>query len=417
VLFRSDKVKRAIAAIINLEDEIGEDSKMGLWGFSYDSLMKNKKIPITESQKRKIIDDLESRLQRFASNTDYMFSVHAAENASIRLIHYYQQHNDHENIHRLLKSYGHLVTAGAESGSALVGMNWVEKMLDLYYTYGMKKEAEGLAQLLEKLGARLEKEMHTFSQEVKIPIEETEQYFSKILGDTFEKSLIHLAVEFIPDSKKTELQVKELAKEAPLTFLIPHVIKDREGRTLAQIGSIDEDLDGHVVQQISQNMQIASPFLNEIIKRAFIKYQPSLENIVDYLYLSPMFLAENKPVIMTGLDAYRKDNHLVAAHLLIPQIENSLRNLLRLSGGTMYKPGRNGGLFLKTLDEILREELIINTLGEDITRYLQILLTDQRGWNLRNDICHGMAPFTVFGPVLTDRVFHILLVFALIRSK
>jgi hypothetical protein len=413
----SDRAQRVIAAIIGLEDGIGDDSKIGLWGFSFDALMKNKKIPLSEIQKSKILADLETRLQRFVANTDYSFSVYAAENAAMRLVQYYQRQNDNKNIQRILRVYGDLLTESAEKGSALVGLNGVEKLLDLYYSHGMKKEAEGLAQLIEKLGKRIEEEMHTFSHEVKIPTEEVEQYFSKILEGSFDKSLIHVANEFIPNPEKIALQVKEFAKEAPLTFLIPLAIKDREGRTLARIGPIEEDFNGHVVHQISQNMQFEAPFLNEAIKRVFSKYQPSIENIIDYLYLSPMFIPENKNVILAGMEAYRRDDHLVTAHLLIPQIENSLRHLLRLLGGTIYKPGRNGGLFLKTLDEILREEVVNKAIGEDIAQYLQILLTDQRGWNLRNDICHGMAPFNIFGPVLTDRLFHVLLVFALVRSK
>ncbi|MGB0789569.1 MAG: DUF4209 domain-containing protein, partial [Marinirhabdus sp.] len=38
---------------------------------------------------------------------------------------------------------------------------------------------------------------------------------------------------------------------------------------------------------------------------------------------------------------------------------------------------------LKTFDDILRDEIVKQVLGEDIQIYLRVLFTDQRGWNLR----------------------------------
>ena len=47
-----------VRTIIQYEDRIGEDSKPGLWGFSFDLLVGNKKIVLEEGDLKKIIDDL-----------------------------------------------------------------------------------------------------------------------------------------------------------------------------------------------------------------------------------------------------------------------------------------------------------------------------------------------------------------------
>lgn len=412
-----EQVQQAISTIIALEDEIGQDTNIGLWGFSFDTLMKNKKIPLTEEQRSKIISDLEARLQRFITNPDYSFSVYAAENAAMRLVQFYQKQNDHPQIHRVLRAYGNLVVESVEQNRALAGLASVEKLWDIYFSHGMRKDAEALAPLLEKLGKRTDEEMQTMTHEIKVPTEELEKYYAQFLDKSLEEALIRIAVKFVPEPEKIETQVKDLAKEAPLTFLITHSLMDRDGRTIARIGSIEVDLDGHIIYQTSQNLQFESPFLNELFKRTFSQYQPSLEDLMEYLYQSPIFQAEDRFIIQAGIEAYRQENHLVAAHLLIPQIENILRFLLQTSGGSIYKPGRNGGMFLKTLDEILREEVVRIALGNDVAQYLQILLTDPRGWNARNNVCHGMAHPSLFGPVLTDRLFHVLLVLALIRNQ
>ena len=44
-------------ALISYEDKITDDAKLGLWGFSYDALFDNDKVPLTDKLKQKIIDN------------------------------------------------------------------------------------------------------------------------------------------------------------------------------------------------------------------------------------------------------------------------------------------------------------------------------------------------------------------------
>jgi len=46
---------------------------------------------------------------------------------------------------------------------------------------------------------------------------------------------------------------------------------------------------------------------------------------------------------------------------------------------------------LKNLNDILREPAIKACLGEDLRLYLLTFLADERGQNIRNTICHGLA--------------------------
>jgi hypothetical protein len=59
----------------------------------------------------------------------------------------------------------------------------------------------------------------------------------------------------------------------------------------------------------------------------------------------------------------------------------------------------------------------VTGLGENVVHYLRVLFTDQRGWNIRNDVCHGITAVAAFSSQLTDRIFHALLVLALLRER
>src|SRR5690606_12004382 len=110
-------------------------------------------------------------------------------------------------------------------------------------------------------------------------------------------------------------------------------------------------------------------------------------------------------------------SYINSVHLLIPQIEDAIRNLVEISGGSILKPSKNGGFNYKTLDELLREKVVIDALGDDVTLYFRVLLTDQRGWNLRNEVCHGIPPTNVFSAHVADRIIHVLLYLALLREE
>ena len=108
---------------------------------------------------------------------------------------------------------------------------------------------------------------------------------------------------------------------------------------------------------------------------------------------------------------------MVSLHILLPQIEAIIRNLAEKIEVPILKPSRSGGFFYKTLDELLRNPKIVEVLGEDLCLYFRALLTDSRGWNLRNDVCHGISYIETFNQNTADRVLHALLCLALVKEK
>jgi len=56
-------------------------------------------------------------------------------------------------------------------------------------------------------------------------------------------------------------------------------------------------------------------------------------------------------------------------------------------------------------------------LSHRVKWYLQVLLCDPRGWNLRNDVCHGLLAEKMYCATATNRVIHALLVLAETRLQ
>src|SRR5690606_6997026 len=130
-------------------------------------------------------------------------------------------------------------------------------------------------------------------------------------------------------------------------------------------------------------LSFSSIFLRAIFQESINQKGLDKEEILKFIENSPIINADRFEIISRGLEAYFLNDFLVTIHLLVPQIEEAIRNIVEFAGGNVLKPSKGGGYHLRTFDEILRDDIIKEALGEDFADYFRILFTDQRGWNIR----------------------------------
>lgn len=414
----NSRIKKVADTTIAYEDAITDDSKLGLWGFSYNLLFENDKVKLTDDQKQKLIDDLEGHLLRASQPTNKEeIDPWAVEAAALRLAKYYRKIGRGEDTKRVIVAIGNAFIQASSKASALQTSAWLQRVHATYKEFGLSDEAEEISIKLREVGEKKKSELKSFSYTMEVSKEKMEKYIAALIEGELDDVLTRIAAHYIPKKSEVEKQLKELASEAPVAFLMPMELLDNTGRPLAKVGSLEEDLAGHTVKLMSQNMAIGSIYLRQVLE-ALVKKYPTFENLcVDYLFRSPIFEEDRKSIITWGVKEYLNGNHMTTVHLLIPQIENALRVLLETAGGSVLKPAHGGGFNLKVLDDLLRDPLLVQVFGEDIVFYFRALLIDPRGWNLRNCVCHGLCNASEFGPSMSDRIIHVLLCLALVRKK
>ena len=62
-------------------------------------------------------------------------------------------------------------------------------------------------------------------------------------------------------------------------------------------------------------------------------------------------------IIQKGVEAYFAGDYLVALHLIIPQFEEAIRNLVEMNGGSIMIE-KNDAFNLKTFDHLLRDDIV-----------------------------------------------------------
>lgn len=410
-LNNSDLINRCIESAINLEDRIAEDGKAGLWGFCFDLFVLGKSKYLSEDQREKLIEDLEQRLIRLSEDS----SPWGCESAGVRLADYYRVKGNKEEVTRVVKVVGKSFEDACDDVAPIQASSWLQHVHDLYISYNMKDDAERITKKITEIGPKVVDSMQSFSHSIEIPKEQLDAYLDSMTNGGLENTLIRIAAHFIPKKNQLEEQVLELAKNYPLTYLFTKTLQDHKGRPIATIGSVEDDLEGHVIHQLSSNLNTNAFFLRHSFKKALEVYDINVQDLTDFIFKSPLFEETKQDIIHAGLRAYLNQDYISAIHILVPQIEAAIRTLVELTGGATLRSTRQGGLQLRTLDDLLRDEKVKECFGIDLSFYFRILLTEQRGWNIRNDVCHAISPSGAFSPSTADRIMHVILCLAQVR--
>lgn len=411
------RIDRVRDALIEHEHRVAEDSLPGLWGYAFDLLFTNKKVTLTPQQQKRIIEDLENRLQRI-SDPDTPATLHpwAAEAAAQRLADHYRRAEQPKEARRVLlkvgRAFGHL----AEQADPMVGQAWLRQVHDLYRNFGLNDEASELRKRIRELGPAAQERMVPHTSTVEIKHEEKDRYVDGMLEGGLEDARKRFILHNIPTREDIEQQLQELAQEAPIAFLMMRTIVDYKGRPVAHVGSLEDDLDGHVVLQITQDIGFHGIWVRWVIEAMIERYGLDAAKVLHWTSESPLFDPDKLAILERGLRAYFEGDAMLALHFLVPQVEDAVRTLLEMAGGDVYKPNRLGGMDLRQFDDILRDDIVVQNLTPDVADYFRVLYTDRRGWNLRNNLCHGMMPTDTLGMQLADRVLHTIMLLSVLRA-
>jgi hypothetical protein len=113
---------------------------------------------------------------------------------------------------------------------------------------------------------------------------------------------------------------------------------------------------------------------------------------------------------MAGIDAWFEGDDLKAIHVLVPQVEAAVRQMLIAAGASpMKRNERDEGFEAMGMGAILVAPELAKKLDPTLRLHLRSLYTAPKGHNLRNELAHGLAVPSIFGRGLANWVIHSLL--------
>jgi hypothetical protein len=338
------------------------------------------------------------------------------EKLALPLAEYYRENGQLGEAQTVLRMYGTAVFRLADRAMALVGIAWLRQLHAHYLRYEMPADA---ADVLARIETR-QPEVPGNLVPVRIPMEvdaaELEEFLDYVVTDELPQSVLRLVIGFLPNVEEQIQQMQQLAADHPLAALYGGgILVAGDGREIARLGAADDDDVGRLIHHLSQGYGFASFYLRQAFARLRERLAIDAETLFNYCTTSSVWPADRRGVLRRGLEAYLNDDHVVATHLLVTELENAVRNIARLIRAPLQKVNRHGGLDLRTFGDLLADGQVKQCLGVDVALYMESVLTDRRGWNLRNTTCHGIRPFADFHPAASDRLMHVVLMLSLLH--
>lgn len=414
----SDKtlIERCKKCFFSLYDIIADYSKIGLWVFLFDDLLEKNADILTEDEILRIISALEEIHKWATSPTDGRRpDPFVADAASDRLARYYKKEGCSDKAKQFIKEAGLCFEHLSVQANSLLAISWLENVLNKYDQYGMIEDKNRVLSEMKKRGMAVKDEMKQISGEIKIPADEINKLIENVCSAQPEEALSKLIFNFMPNLEHAENMKKHLKDNCVLlSMLSTSVIHN--GNIEARVGSIDEDDVGHSIQWIAQHISINSGFISLLLEEMKKRKTININDVVDFIGKSALIGADEAKIIQAGILAHLNDNFVSSIHILAPQCEKTIRSLSMQIGAITTKYNRRDRTVQeKTLYELLIDEAFNQVVPKDLRLYLQCLLVDKRGLNVRNNVAHGLLALEAFTGQLSAQLIYCLLLLSILR--
>jgi lysyl-tRNA synthetase, class I len=252
-------------------------------------------------------------------------------------------------------------------------------------------------------------QMRTFTFETTITKDDMEKFLASVVVDDIGSTFVRIASEFVESRPKLEAQVDRLIENSPLMAMITQTVM-AEKHVAAKVGSVEDDPFGRLIRQATESMSFNDVWLIAALDRAIEVHGLTPHHVVGWAARTRLF--DDLNLLMEGVTAWFAGDFVKAIHVLIPQIEAALRAIAEKLGKPTTKahPKITGVSVAVNMGDLLYSQEVTDALGADITLYLLTVYADPRGFNLRNDMAHGLLGAGQMSGNMASRLIHTLLV-------
>lgn len=304
---------------------------------------------------------------------------------------------------------------GKPTSGAMVASHFLQRALARLKSIRSRHDAPELKDRSDRLKRRIvemneaaKEEMTPISVEERIDLGPYREMVDWIVGgiDQRDRVMRLLHRTYIPDLDALRQQVGEQLEEYVFWRILPQQALV-DGRP---VGVRDEQSypEAEMNRQILWTIDLC---IDLVVQPAISRMQD--EGLLSAPELSAIFVASGLidearvPLFERGIQAIFDDHPEEAVHLLVPQLEASLRRLVQAAGGSVLRE-TNGIMTVALLEPLLAEAAVLGEPG--VVRVLRLILSAEgEGHNLRNRVCHGLIRADECGARGTMLVLYCLL--------
>jgi len=267
-------------------------------------------------------------------------------------------------------------------------------------TVDAKARAEEVHRLLLQYQEKIPNEMITISHEIDIS-EQVEQARNHVRGKDFQEALFALALLGAPtDVSRLRQQVQQQTRDLVASHIFPVFMMNEMGKVIArQPGSVLSSNPGEAEAATRFKMCENAIHYQKLKAQAYIdpardqinlEHGVRLNDILSIVSHSPFIPPQREYLFAKGLYAGLTGDFFTSTHILIPQLENSVRYIMWRRGLITSGLDDSGIQNEHNLNSTLYRPEITSIFDENTLFDLKCLLVDHAGSNLRNRMAHGL---------------------------
>ena len=228
----------------------------------------------------------------------------------------------------------------------------------------------------------------------------------QVHGQDFEAAVFRLAFLFPPcDPEKIKRSVEEETEGLVWAQLTPTATVTEDGLIADQLGPKPsspgrEREEWQLKSAYFHARRFDWPFAAQAIdgarKEIVEEHAVGFRELEFLVRMNPLIPSGHEGILGGGIHAGFHGDWLVAAHLLIPQIEAVVRFVFAKNGIVTSTLESEGNQQEQMLGRLLYHQEMERIFGPALAFNLRGLLTEKFGFNLRNDLAHALIPETGF---------------------
>lgn len=299
------------------------------------------------------------------------------------------------------------VAEAEQATRSLAKMHFLGEALQAYQQLGDAGRTDQLKRQLSQAGLDAIAEMTTVSAEVRVPAEVAEAWVNKLLALSLEEALKVLAAtkRFVPKVEQVRHEAALQRQRHPLQYLGSRHTLDSAGRIVQKAVSDEEQVAASEADVYRFDLVIRDWELGRAFDRLELERGLTAETFMLFLHSHPIFEPATLDVVAVGIERYFAGDYVSALHVLVPQLEDTLRDILARLGISRISV-QEGITLEKRLDVVLTTAELRQVLGEDLATYLERFLVRRESDNLRNRTAHGLLKLEDCTRELVHRVLY-----------
>ncbi|MDU4471463.1 MAG: DUF4209 domain-containing protein [Clostridium perfringens] len=283
---------------------------------------------------------------------------------------------------------------GREEKSNLVKAHFLECAVNHYANIGARDKVYNLKVKIKEAYRLAKDEVKEYEYNLDIPNfdkfeEEAERFIFDDIDSAFEVFSRVSIYNFIPKIEKIINMAKDRQENSLMNLV--GISKISNDRKVFDANSEDEREKYFLFEQYNIWLQLMFSIMYDKIWIKLKQQGLNCEMIVDRITGWECMSETDADIIKVGIERYFNEDFISAIHILVPKFESCFREFFSWGGYPTTSIKKSATQHEQTFNEFLENDFVKENIDSDTLFLIKYVMVENLGFNLRNDIAHGLA--------------------------